>query len=46
MAYRLMTTLQCIPFEKILNPLLHPEVKCIDTRAVMLTPPVLVSRIA
>ncbi|CAO2654610.1 Nn.00g113430.m01.CDS01 [Neocucurbitaria sp. VM-36] len=37
----LMTVLQCIPFEKILNPALHPEVKCIDTRTVMLTPPVL-----
>ncbi|KAI8943410.1 hypothetical protein NX059_001422 [Plenodomus lindquistii] len=35
----LMTVLQCIPFEKIFNPLLHPEVTCIDTRTVMLTPP-------
>ncbi|KAF1810376.1 hypothetical protein P152DRAFT_460492 [Eremomyces bilateralis CBS 781.70] len=37
----LMTVLQCIPFEKILNPLLHPEVTCIDTRTIMITPPVL-----
>ncbi|KAL6915402.1 hypothetical protein FSST1_006897 [Fusarium sambucinum] len=37
----LMTVLQCIPFEKILNPMLFPEVKCIDTRTVMLTPPIL-----
>ncbi|RMZ71989.1 Pisatin demethylase [Pyrenophora seminiperda CCB06] len=39
--HRLMTVLQCIPFEKILNPALHPEVKCIDARTIMLTPPVL-----
>ena len=39
---RLMTVLQCIPFEKILNPSLHPDVRCIDARTVMLTPPVLV----
>ncbi|KAI6765004.1 hypothetical protein HG531_012103 [Fusarium graminearum] len=37
----LMTVLQCIPFEKILNPTLYPEVKCIDTLTVMLTPPIL-----
>ncbi|KAF1365050.1 hypothetical protein EJ07DRAFT_162026 [Lizonia empirigonia] len=37
----LMTTLQCMPFEKILNPSIHPDVKCIDTRTVMLTPPIL-----
>ncbi|KAF5009791.1 hypothetical protein FDECE_3998 [Fusarium decemcellulare] len=37
----LITVLQCIPFEKILNPMLHPEVKCIDTRTIMITPPVL-----
>ncbi|KAF4974569.1 hypothetical protein FZEAL_8541 [Fusarium zealandicum] len=39
----LMTVLQCIPFEKILNPMLHPEVKCIDTRTIMIIPPVLVT---
>ncbi|KAH6851565.1 hypothetical protein BKA58DRAFT_326344, partial [Alternaria rosae] len=37
----LMTVLQCIPFEKILNPMLHPEVTCIDMRVMMLTPPIL-----
>ncbi|KAF2443445.1 hypothetical protein P171DRAFT_330911, partial [Karstenula rhodostoma CBS 690.94] len=37
----LMILLQCIPFEKILNPMLHPEVTCLSTRVVMLTPPVL-----
>jgi hypothetical protein len=38
----LMTVFQCIPFEKILNPSLHPHVKCLDARLVMLTPPILV----
>jgi len=37
-----MTVLQCVPFEKILNPMLHPEVTCIDMRTIMLTPPILV----
>jgi hypothetical protein len=37
-----MTVLQCVPFEKILNPMLHPEVTCIDMRIIMLTPPILV----
>jgi hypothetical protein len=37
-----MTVFQCIPFEKILNPSLHPHVKCLDARLVMLTPPILV----
>lgn len=37
----LMTVLQCVPFEKILNPMLHPEVTCIDMRIIMLTPPIL-----
>jgi len=37
-----MTVLQCVPFEKILNPMLHPEVTCIDMRVMMLTPPILV----
>jgi hypothetical protein len=42
MVSRLMTVLQCVPFEKILNPMLHPEVTCIDMRIIMLTPPILV----
>ncbi|CAN9425428.1 unnamed protein product [Alternaria alternata] len=37
----LMTVLQCVPFEKILNPMLYPEVTCIDMRTIMLTPPIL-----
>jgi hypothetical protein len=37
-----MTVLQCVPFEKILNPMLYPEVTCIDMRTIMLTPPILV----
>ncbi|KAF5024534.1 hypothetical protein F66182_3297 [Fusarium sp. NRRL 66182] len=37
----LLTVLQCIPFEKILNPMLHPEVTCVDTRTVMLAPPIM-----
>ena len=39
-----MMVLQCIPFDKILNPVLHPEVTCIDTWIIMLTPPILAYR--
>jgi hypothetical protein len=31
-----------MPFEKNINPMLHPEVTCINMRAIMLTPPILV----
>ena len=39
-----MRVLQCNPFDKILNAMLHSEVTCIDTRIIMLTLPILVFR--